>query len=66
MFCGFFCTICNEATPLLRRRINLSFAILTKFLSVPRTGLEPACLTALPPQGSASTNFATWARTFTL
>ena len=28
---------------------------------VPKTGLEPARLAALPPQGSASTNFATWA-----
>ena len=29
---------------------------------VPRTGLEPAQLSPLPPQGSASTNFATWAQ----
>ncbi|KKU50304.1 MAG: Recombinase [Parcubacteria group bacterium GW2011_GWA1_47_10] len=28
---------------------------------VPRTGVEPASLSALPPQGSACTNFATWA-----
>ena len=28
-------------------------------LSVPGTGLEPACLAALPPQGSKSTNFST-------
>lgn len=28
---------------------------------LPRTGLEPACLAALPPQSSASANFATWA-----
>ncbi len=28
---------------------------------VPRGGLEPPCLTALPPQGSKSTNFSTWA-----
>jgi hypothetical protein len=28
---------------------------------VPRTGFEPAHLTALPPEDSASTNFATWA-----
>ena len=31
------------------------------FVLVPRTGLEPACLTALPPQGNGSTNFPTWA-----
>ena len=29
---------------------------------VPKGGLEPPRLTALPPQGSASTNSATWAR----
>src|SRR5688572_18248276 len=28
---------------------------------VPKGGLEPPRLTALPPQGSASTNSATWA-----
>ena len=28
---------------------------------VPRTGFEPAHLAALPPEDSASTNFATWA-----
>jgi len=28
---------------------------------VPRTGLEPAHLAALPPEDSASTNFAIWA-----
>ena len=28
---------------------------------VPRTGLEPAHLTELPPQSSVSTNFTTWA-----
>ena len=28
---------------------------------MPRTGFEPARLAALPPQGSASANFATWA-----
>jgi hypothetical protein len=28
---------------------------------VPRTGFEPAHLTALLPESSASTNFATWA-----
>jgi hypothetical protein len=28
---------------------------------VPRTGLEPAHLAALPPQSSVSTNFTTWA-----
>ena len=31
------------------------------FFFVPRTGFEPAHLAALPPEGSASTNFATWA-----
>ena len=31
------------------------------FLLVPRTGFEPAHLAALPPEDSASTNFATWA-----
>jgi hypothetical protein len=31
---------------------------------VPRTGFEPAHLSALPPEGSASTNFATWAGGF--
>jgi|APTNR8051073442_1049403.scaffolds.fasta_scaffold00511_21 hypothetical protein len=30
-------------------------------LVVPRTGLEPAHLAALPPQSSVSTNFTTWA-----
>jgi hypothetical protein len=29
---------------------------------VPGTGLEPACLAALPPEDSASTNFAIRAR----
>ena len=29
---------------------------------VPRTGFEPAHLTAPPPEDGASTNFATWAR----
>ncbi len=28
---------------------------------VPRKGLEPSRLAALPPEGSASTNSATWA-----
>jgi hypothetical protein len=28
---------------------------------VPRTGFEPAHLTAPPPEDGASTNFATWA-----
>ncbi len=28
---------------------------------VPRGGLEPPCLSALPPQGSKSTSFSTWA-----
>ena len=28
---------------------------------VPRGGLEPPCLAALPPQGSKSTSFSTWA-----
>ena len=28
---------------------------------VPRTGFEPAHLAALPPEDSASTNFAIWA-----
>ena len=28
---------------------------------VPKTGLEPASLSALAPETSASTNFATWA-----
>jgi hypothetical protein len=28
---------------------------------VPRTGLEPACLAAPPPQDGVSTNFTTWA-----
>ena len=28
---------------------------------VPKRGLEPPRLAALPPQGSASANFATWA-----
>ena len=31
---------------------------------VPKTGLEPACLSALRPEHSASTNFATWAQIF--
>jgi LysR family transcriptional regulator, chromosome initiation inhibitor len=31
-------------------------------LLVPRAGFEPTRLAALPPQDSASTNFATWAR----
>ena len=30
-------------------------------LSMPRTGFEPAHLSALPPQSSASANSATWA-----
>ena len=33
------------------------------FWMVPKTGLEPACLSALRPEHSASTNFATWAKT---
>ncbi len=32
-----------------------------KAFDVPRTGFEPAHLAALPPEDSASTNFATWA-----
>ncbi len=31
------------------------------YFYVPRTGLEPASLAALPPQGSEFTNFSTWA-----
>lgn len=42
------CVLKNE-------RINRSF-----FTLVSRTGLEPACREALPPQGSGSTNFPTW------
>jgi hypothetical protein len=38
---------------------NNKFEILN--LLVPRTGLEPAHLAALPPQSSVSTNFTTWA-----
>src|SRR5690606_25704611 len=33
---------------------------------VPKRGLEPPRVSPLPPQGSASTNSATWARTPTL
>jgi hypothetical protein len=32
-----------------------------RFDMVPRAGFEPTRLSALPPQDSASTNFATWA-----
>ncbi|CAM2169445.1 hypothetical protein PSAC2689_10036 [Paraburkholderia sacchari] len=35
-----------------------TWEVLGVFL-VLRAGLEPACLSALPPQDSASTNFAT-------
>lgn len=31
------------------------------FILVPRGGFEPPCLSALPPQGSKSTNFSIWA-----
>lgn len=31
------------------------------FYFVPRTGLEPACREALPPEDSVSTNFTIWA-----
>ena len=31
------------------------------FVLVPRRGLEPPRLSALPPQGSVYTNFTTWA-----
>lgn len=34
------------------------------FFSVPGTGIEPACLSALEPETSASTNFATRASIF--
>ena len=34
------------------------------FVLVPRAGLEPACLTAPPPQGGKSANFSTWAGAF--
>jgi hypothetical protein len=37
---------------------------LFKELLVPRTGFEPAHLAALPPEDSASTNFAIWAFQF--
>lgn len=33
------------------------------YFLVPKRGLEPPRLAALPPQGSASANFATWAQT---
>jgi hypothetical protein len=35
---------------------------LNRRIMVPRKGLEPSRLAALPPEGSASTNSATWAR----
>jgi hypothetical protein len=34
------------------------------FNLVPKRGLEPLRPKALPPQGSASTNSATWAQTY--
>ena len=37
--------------------------LIIKAFLVPRTGFEPAHLTALLPENSASTNFATWAST---
>jgi hypothetical protein len=36
------------------------FSVVNQCL-VPRKGLEPSRLAALPPEGSASTNSATWA-----
>ena len=46
----------NGKRPFLQRFRNLRL--------VPKTGLEPACLSALRPEHSASTNFATWAQIF--
>lgn len=37
------------------------FSTILGLQMVPKRGLEPPCLAALPPQGSASANFATWA-----
>jgi hypothetical protein len=39
---------------------------IANFNMVPKTGLEPARLAPLPPQGSVSTNFTTWAKTVLL
>ena len=54
----------SSSSPLAKVK-QFTFSVYSKtaeaVFSVPRTGLEPACLTALPPQGSKSTNFSTWA-----
>ena len=43
-----------------KRNVAHSFE-LRRRLSLPRTGFEPARVAPLPPQSSASANFATWA-----
>jgi len=48
----------NHWDALRASRISASSKPLSSLL-VPGTGLEPACLSALPPQGSKSTNFST-------
>jgi hypothetical protein len=45
------------------RRFIADLAAGKGFCKMPRTGLEPARLAALPPQSSASANSATWAWT---
>jgi hypothetical protein len=44
-----------------KRRFVADLADRDVFCKMPRTGLEPARLAALPPQSSASANSATWA-----
>jgi hypothetical protein len=43
--------------PIVSDRLSCVFRLMV----VPRKGLEPSRLAALPPEGSASTNSATWA-----
>jgi hypothetical protein len=47
----------DSKKPAISDRFSMSF----DNVLVPRKGLEPSRLAALPPEGSASTNSATWA-----
>ncbi len=65
IFCEGFCAHSDHSEPRLRRGFEPCFKQKSLHISVkasvPRTGFEPAHLAALPPEDSASTNFATWA-----
>jgi hypothetical protein len=52
---------CLPISPTGQKDIQSVLPDVFLFVLVPRTGFEPARLWALPPEDSASTNFATWA-----